>query len=477
MSRFEEIMETVFKWEGGYVDHPHDPGGATNYGITHKVLAKWRGVASVTKKEVRDLTKAEARDIFKARYFDVIKGEHLPKPIDLVMMDGAVNHGAGTMVRFLEDSCGLTENGRLSVAEAKKVAEFSAEEVLKVAVALAEARKARYLGHPKAQFFIKGWRNRLDDVMAAAMIDLAGSWSFAGGYDGAGNVEPVEPDPQSSILPAAIDDEDLQMALKRWGFYHDEIDGLFGENSNKAAMDALHANDESISGDWRVWGVARRKLAIGQLICRDLDISVGRIDGLFGPRTELAFIAFNRLKAGLDHEEKWRDELEAPKPFKPIETSKTEWPKQDDVPSFFGVACKPKMKRLSLPFEMKLAWDLGTAIDGFMIHERVHDSAMRVFDQIYKEYGDDGIEDLGINLFAGCYNCRPMKGGSRASMHSWAIAIDFDSARNRFKWDHKHARLAKPDAVKFWEFWEAEGWVSLGRARDFDWMHVQAARL
>jgi lysozyme family protein len=82
--RFEEIMETVFKWEGGYVDHPQDPGGATNHGITHKVLAKWRGVASVTKQEVRDLTKAEARDIFKSRYYDVIKGGHLPRPIDLV---------------------------------------------------------------------------------------------------------------------------------------------------------------------------------------------------------------------------------------------------------------------------------------------------------------------------------------------------------------------------------------------------------
>ncbi len=476
MSRFDEIMEIVFKWEGGYVDHSQDPGGATNYGVTHKVLAKWRGVASVTKKEVRDLTKAEARDIFKAKYFDTIKGEHLPRPIDLIMMDGAVNHGTGTMIRFLEEACSLSHNGRLSVSEAKEVAELSSKELVKVAVALAEARKARYLGHPKAQFFIKGWRNRLNDVMATAMSDLAGSWSFSGGHKRSGNAELLEPDPQSSMFPTAIDDEDLQIAMKRWGFYHGEIDGLFGKNSGDAAKESLHAFDDVISGNWRTWGVARCKIAIGQLICRELDLGVGRIDGLFGPRTELAFMAFNRLNAGLDHKETWRDQLKPPKPFKPIETSRTVWPTQEDVPSFFGTVCKPKLKRLSLPFEMKLAWDLGTIIDGFMIHEKVHDSAARVFEQVYKEYGDDGIEDIGINLFAGCYNCRSMRGGTRYSMHSWGIAIDFDSARNRLKWGHKHARLAQPDAVKFWELWEAEGWVSLGRARDFDWMHVQAAR-
>ncbi|MBN9673508.1 glycosyl hydrolase 108 family protein [Roseibium aggregatum] len=477
MPRFTEIMETVFKWEGGYADHPEDKGGPTNFGITHKVLAKWRGVASVTKQEVRDLTKPEAEEIFKDRYFDVIKGSHLPRPIDLIMMDGAVNHGPGTMARFLEDAAGLTGNGRLSVAEAKKVAGASREELVRLAVALAEARKTRYLEHPKAQFFLAGWRNRLNDVMATAMADLPGSWSFAGGYDATGTSGLTEPNPQSSLVPSAIDDEDLQIALRMWGFYKGEINGLFDQATSKAVNDALVVNDAIISGNWRAWDLAQRKIAIGQLICHGSGIDVGRIDGLFGPRTEIAFDAFNRRKAGLPEEDNWRDTLALPGPFNPAEPTKTTWPRQKDVPSFFGAVCKPPLKRLHLPFEMKIAWDLNETIDGFMVHEKVHDSAARVFDRVFKEYGDDGIEDLGINLFGGCYNCRLMKGGSKYSMHSWAIAIDFDPERNRLKWNRMHARLAKPDAVKFWEFWEAEGWLSLGRARDFDWMHVQAARL
>lgn len=159
------------------------------------------------------------------------------------------------------------------------------------------------------------------------------------------------------------------------------------------------------------------------------------------------------------------------------ETNKSPWPRQADVPSFFGPHCSVPMKRLELPFKMKIAWDPGKQISGFTIHEKVHDSAARVFEKIWKHYGLAGIEEIGINLFGGCYSCRRMKGGSSWSMHAWAIAIDFDPARNQLKWGHQRARLAKTDAAKFWEFWEEEGWLSLGRARDYDWMHVQAARL
>lgn len=57
------------------------------------------------------------------------------------------------------------------------------------------------------------------------------------------------------------------------------------------------------------------------------------------------------------------------------------------------------------------------------------------------------------------------------------LAIDFDPERNALKASNKTARLARPDCVEFWKIWESEGWVSLGRTRNFDWMHVQAARL
>lgn len=159
------------------------------------------------------------------------------------------------------------------------------------------------------------------------------------------------------------------------------------------------------------------------------------------------------------------------------DTHRTPWPRQADVSSVFGPHCSVPMKRLELPFKMKIAWDLGKEITGFMIHEKAHDSAARVFEKVWKHYGQAGIQQIGVDLFGGCYSCRKMKGGTSWSMHAWAIAIDFDPIRNQLKWGHQRARLAKPDAMKFWEFWEEEGWLSLGRARDYDWMHIQAARL
>ncbi|KZM49053.1 M15 family metallopeptidase, partial [Labrenzia sp. OB1] len=111
------------------------------------------------------------------------------------------------------------------------------------------------------------------------------------------------------------------------------------------------------------------------------------------------------------------------------------------------------------------------------LHSKVAASAERAFHKIRGLYSDRQIKDLGLDLFGGSLNVRRMRGGSRYSMHSWGIAIDFDPERNRLSWKRPQARLSLDDAIPFWRAWEAEGWVSLGRAANFDWMHVQAARL
>lgn len=152
------------------------------------------------------------------------------------------------------------------------------------------------------------------------------------------------------------------------------------------------------------------------------------------------------------------------------------WPRQKAVPSFYGGVGKHQA-RIALPFPMHLAWDKSKAITRMTLHEKVADSAARCLDRIADAYDEKARVDLGLDLFGGSLNVRRMRGGSRYSMHSWGIAIDFDPERNRLRWKDDRARLAKPDAVTFWRIWEDEGWVSLGRARNFDWMHVQAARL
>lgn len=152
------------------------------------------------------------------------------------------------------------------------------------------------------------------------------------------------------------------------------------------------------------------------------------------------------------------------------------WPTEKDVPKFFGEVGKNQVT-IPLPFPMKLAWDLKTQTKRITLHTKVAESATRAFNAILKEYGPDKIDELGLNVLGGSFNVRKMRGGNRWSMHSWGIAIDFDPSNNQLKWGKDKARFARPEYLPFWAIWESEGWVSLGRQRNYDWMHVQAARL
>ena len=89
-NNFENVMRVIFSSEGGYVNHPKDPGGATNMGITHKTLSAWRG-SPVSRQDVKELTRNEASDIYRDKYWDNVCGDDLPYGIDLMVMDRAVH--------------------------------------------------------------------------------------------------------------------------------------------------------------------------------------------------------------------------------------------------------------------------------------------------------------------------------------------------------------------------------------------------
>lgn len=192
------------------------------------------------------------------------------------------------------------------------------------------------------------------------------------------------------------------------------------------------------------------------------------VDGTADPRVVEALRASSSNGGGRMPE---RDE-----PADPSPVVKNVWPRQSAVPAFYG-AVGTHQARVALPFRMKLAWDKSVTVTSMTLHEKVADSAARCFERIADAYDEKARADLGLDLFGGSLNVRKMRGGSSYSMHSWGIAIDFDPERNQLKWGRDRARLAKPDALTFWRIWEDEGWVSLGRARGYDFMHVQAARL
>jgi len=152
------------------------------------------------------------------------------------------------------------------------------------------------------------------------------------------------------------------------------------------------------------------------------------------------------------------------------------WPRQAEVEAFFGPVGGGQAPLL-LPFPLRLAWETTRLVPRISLHRKVHASAARCFEQIAAAYDADARHQLGLDLFGGSFNVRKMRGGERWSLHAWGIAIDFDPLRNNLRSTHATARLAHPDCEAFWQIWEREGWISLGRSRDYDWMHVQAARL
>ena len=260
----------------------------------------------------------------------------------------------------------------------------------------------------------------------------------------------------------------IQAVLKAAGHYSGEVDGLVGPKTLAAAEIVLKSAGLDIAVVLK-WHLQRRRIAAAQAGLNQLGHGAGTVDGLLGPNTYAALEEFNKQQL-VGHSDVWRD---IAVPLTPS-LAKPGFPHQSKAARFYGDPGTGHTM-LELPWPMRLAWDEGTKIERFVIHEKCHDSALSAFTQIGEAYNEAQRQNLGIDIFAGCYNDRNKRGGRTKSLHAYACAIDFDSARNGLHWTRERARLAQADCVKFFEIWESVGWTSLGRTCNFDWMHVQAA--
>jgi lysozyme family protein len=104
-------LELIFGHEGGYVNAKTDRGGPTKYGITHKTLAKHRGVPSVTAAQVKALTIREAADIYRKSYWGPSGGDVLPAGLDYAGLDFGINSGPQRGVKTLQQVLGVKPDG------------------------------------------------------------------------------------------------------------------------------------------------------------------------------------------------------------------------------------------------------------------------------------------------------------------------------------------------------------------------------
>ena len=128
---------------------------------------------------------------------------------------------------------------------------------------------------------------------------------------------------------------------------------------------------------------------------------------------------------------------------------------------------------IKLPYPMRLAWDKETKVTTMRCHKLVADKFIAVFNELLSTYGLKKIQELGIDLFGGCFNFRAMRGGSDYSRHSWGIAIDLDPERNTLEETDRTARFARPEYKEMIDIFYKHGFVNLGVEKNYDWMHFE----
>jgi Glycosyl hydrolase 108 len=163
--RFERCVEMILKHEGGYVDHPQDPGGATNRGITFATLKAWRD-QPITKQDVKDLTVEEAKDIYYANYWNALRCDELPDGVDLVVFDFGVNAGVGRAAKTLQRSVGAGDDGVIGPVTIGAVQKFKADDTVRK---FSDRRREFYRNLKTFGTFGKGWMARVQEVENAAL--------------------------------------------------------------------------------------------------------------------------------------------------------------------------------------------------------------------------------------------------------------------------------------------------------------------
>jgi lysozyme family protein len=176
--RFAACLDHVLASEGGYANHPSDPGGATNMGITRKTLAMWRGISpwwDLPTSDVQALSRNEAAKIYKARYWDRCRGGSLPAGLDLALFDYAVNSGPLRAVKELQRICGTNLDGfvgPLTLAAVKKA--VAEQGVAQLVTRLCDRRLGFLRRLETFATFGRGWTRRIENVRRTA-LEMAGN--------------------------------------------------------------------------------------------------------------------------------------------------------------------------------------------------------------------------------------------------------------------------------------------------------------
>jgi lysozyme family protein len=162
---FNKCLTMLLHHEGGFVNHPKDPGGMTNLGVTKAVYDKWIG-REATEQEMRDLTPEDVAPIYKKNYWDRVKGDDLPSGVDWACFDWAVNSGSGRPAKALQRCVGATPDGAIGPMTLRAVAD---NEPKRLVEGVYTQRQKFYEDLKTFETFGRGWTRRNKETLDSAL--------------------------------------------------------------------------------------------------------------------------------------------------------------------------------------------------------------------------------------------------------------------------------------------------------------------
>jgi lysozyme family protein len=163
-NNFDSALKAMLHHEGGFVNHPADPGGMTNLGVTKRVWEEWVG-HEVDEKTMRALTPDLVGPMYKAKYWDKIKGDDLPDGVDYAVFDAAVNSGPGRAAKWLQACVGVEQDGGIGPKTLAAVAAFDPKELVE---GYTKRRLSFLMDLSHWPTFGKGWSRRVAEVQTVA---------------------------------------------------------------------------------------------------------------------------------------------------------------------------------------------------------------------------------------------------------------------------------------------------------------------
>lgn len=170
MNNFDSALQLVLVHEGGFSDHPQDPGGATMKGVTLATFRRFFG-SDKTVDDLKNITTQQLGKIYRDGYWDTCKGDDLPSGVDYAVFDLSVNSGPGRAAKFLQTAVGATADGSIGEQTLAKVAAASAVNIIN---SVCDQRLAYLRSLSTFDTFGTGWTRRVSDVRQQAMNMASG---------------------------------------------------------------------------------------------------------------------------------------------------------------------------------------------------------------------------------------------------------------------------------------------------------------